>query len=136
MKPPEEVKRELVCQWLAKAEDDFRVAEHLVTEGAYFLGAVGFHAQQAAEKFLKALLVWHQVEFPKTHDLDELLDLAATVDSHLAESFRPIVVLTPYGVDARYPSDFPRITPVEAKKAVELATQARKIIRDALKECI
>ena len=65
MRPPEEVRRELVRQWLGKAEGDFAVAEHPLAEGTGFLAAAGFHWQQAAEKFLKALLVRHQVDFPK-----------------------------------------------------------------------
>ena len=60
MKPPEEVKRDLVRQWLTKAENDLGVARHLAAESGYFT-AVAFHAQQAAEKYLKAFLVEHQV---------------------------------------------------------------------------
>ena len=135
MKPLEEVKRELARQWLAKAEEDFGVAKHLVTEGTSYLSAAGFHAQQAAEKFLKAFLVWHQIEFPKTHDLDELLDLAATVDSHLAESLCSTTILSSYGVDIRYPSDFPQMRPEDARQAVDLAAHVRNVIRRVLKGC-
>ena len=71
MRTCEEVMCELVQQWTAKAETDFGLAEHLVSEGKY-LDAIGFHAQQAAEKFLKAFLVEHQIEFPKTHNIGEL----------------------------------------------------------------
>lgn len=99
MKPPEKVKRELVRQRLDKAEKDFGLAKHLVLENKPYFETSCFHAQQAAEKYLKALLVWHQVEFPKTHDLDEILDLVATIDSPLAELLRDVIALTPYGVE-------------------------------------
>ena len=47
---------------------------------------VAFHAQQAAVKALKAFRVWHQVEFPKTHDISRLLALGGSVESDLRES--------------------------------------------------
>jgi len=56
MRPPEQVKRELIQQWLTKAEEDFSVVEYLLSEDTAYLSAIGFHAQQAAEKFLKSLL--------------------------------------------------------------------------------
>jgi HEPN domain-containing protein len=98
MRAPEEVTRDLVRQWVLKAEEDFGVAKYLVAENTPYLRAVGFHAQQAAEKLLKALLVRHQIEFPKTHNLGELLDLVASVDRHLAESLWDVTALNPYAV--------------------------------------
>ena len=131
MRPPEEVKRDLVRQWLAKAEGDLGVARHLATESTYF-AAAAFHAQQAAEKHLKALLVAHQVEFPKTHDLEELLDLIAAVDAALSDSLRDAALLTPYGVEARYPSDAPAPTAAEARRAIAVAEKVREAIERAL----
>ena len=129
MRPPEEVRRGLIRQWLARAEEDFGLAEHLVSEGSPYLGAVGFHSQQAAEKFFKAVLVRHQVEFPKTHNLGELLDLVAKVDSGLAQSLQEASVLNPYGVEIRYPGDFPEMTINDAKAAVSLAEKVRDAAR-------
>jgi len=130
MLPPEEVKRQLVRQWLAKAEQDFGLAEHLVSERSPYLLAVGFHAQQAAEKYVKAFLVHHQCAFPKTHDIAELLDRAATVDKTLAESLRTAVSLNPYAVDERYPGDSPDMTEGDAVEALALA----RSVRDAILE--
>jgi len=55
MKLPEEVRAELVREWLARAEEDFAVAGHLVSQSTPYPGAVGFRAQRAAEKFLDCL---------------------------------------------------------------------------------
>ncbi len=128
MRTPEEVKHELVQQWLAKAGQDFGLAEHLVAERSPYLLAVGFHAQQAAEKYLKAFLVHHQCAFQKSHDIDELLDRAATLDKAFAESLRTAVALNPYAVDERYPGDYPDITENDAVEALALA----KMVRDAI----
>jgi len=132
MKPPEEVKRDLVQQWLDKAEADYGLIVHLVSENTPFLSAVGFHAQQAVEKFLKSFLVQHQVEFPKTHNLGEILNLVATIDTPLADSLRKVTVLNPFSVETRYPGDIPEISPEDAKKAVKLVSNVRKAIRYAL----
>ena len=132
MKPPEEVKRELVRQWLDKAEGDYRLVQHLASDQTEFFGAIGFHSQQAVEKFLKAMLVWHQVEFPKTHDMQELLDLLARSEPDVARSLQDATVLSGYSVDVRYPSDMPQISLEDAKRAAELASEVRKTILNAL----
>lgn len=124
----EKIKRVFVKEWLGKAEEDFSLAEHLVAENTSYYAAIGFHAQQAAEKYLKAFLVDRQIEFPKTHDLAELLDRVSAVNTSMAESLNEITVLTSYGVGARYPADLPAISPDEAGRAVELA----KMVRDAI----
>ena len=131
MKQPEEVRHELVTQWLARAEQDLGVAEHLLSQRS-FLCAVGFHAQQAAEKYLKAFLVKHQIEFPKTHNIGLLLDLVTTASADLSGSLQDIAVLSDDGVDVRYPGDLPDPTLEEAGDAVKLASKARDRILRAL----
>ncbi len=85
---------------------------------------VTFHAQQAVEKALKAFLVWHQLEFPKTHDLSLLLELCASVDAGLAESLADAEELTPYGVDYRYPGEQAPVTREDAEAALKIARAA------------
>ena len=82
---------------------------------------MAFHAQQAAEKSLKALLVWRQMEFPKTHDLERLLELAGEGDVALAKSLRSAPELTPYGVDYRYPGEYPPVSGQAAASSVAIA---------------
>ena len=56
---------------LRKAEQDLNAAGSLLRSASGLQAVVAFHAQQAVEKYLKALLVRHQVYFPKTHDIGE-----------------------------------------------------------------
>ena len=128
MKPPDQVKYRILVEWLRKADDDIAVAERLLSDEVAFPNAVTFHCQQAAEKYIKAFLVWYEIDFPKTHDLEELLDLAETSNRDLAASLRNVIVLTPYGVELRYPGDRPDATPDEAREAVKLARQVRDAI--------
>jgi hypothetical protein len=57
--------------WLAKAALDLRAGEFDLTAVPPLAGDVAFHAQQLAEKALKAFLVWYDVAFRKTHNLVE-----------------------------------------------------------------
>lgn len=132
MKPPEEIKAEFTRDWVRKAGIDSRTAEHLCQGGPDFTEGVAFHSQQAAEKYLKAFLVWHQVEFPKTHDIETLLRIAGRVDKKMPEVLRDAATLTPYGVDYRYPGDYPEVTESDAEKALRLADLVREEVRSRL----
>ncbi len=120
--------RRLVQQWIERAAEDLGVAEFLLDGEAGFPGPVLLHAQQAAEKYLKALLVSFQVEFRKTHDIVQLLELVEAVDAQLAESLSDAAILTPYGVEVRYPGDCPIITSQDVLDAVRLARKVRDAI--------
>ena len=132
MRPPEEVKRDLVRQWLARADEDLEAAKFLFAPGSSFFPAICFHCQQAAEKYFKAFLTWQQIEFPKTHDLGLLLGLIASTNSSLASSLAEVAVLNPYGVDIRYPGDNLEITRKDAAEAMHLADKVKEIILSEL----
>ena len=132
MKPPDDVKRELVQQWVSMAEEDLSAARTLLRAEPQHLRASVFHAQQASEKFLKALLVERQIEFPRTHDIDDLLDLVATADPSMAESLRLASGLTPYAVQTRYPGIAFVVTEENAREAVSLAEGVRDAVLPTL----
>ena len=117
-------RQELVHQWIFKAEEDLRAAEHLLElgEGCPY-GAVCFHAQQCAEKYLKALLVWEQIPFKRVHDIAELVALvpgAKRPSLPLRDQDR----LTHYAVAARYPDEEP-LGREEATAALQTAREIR-----------
>lgn len=90
---------------------------------------IAFHAQQAVEKYLKAYLTWHQVPFPKTHDIERLLVLLATIDKSLTDALADTTVLTMYGVEVRYPGDMAEASEQDARDAVALMRKTRETIR-------
>jgi HEPN domain-containing protein len=128
MKPPEEELRSLVAQWVRKADEDFRALEHLAEEADKFRGVITFHAQQAVEKYIKALLTLHGIDFPKTHDIRRLLDLLRPVDPQVAQQLREAQWLTPFGAAIRYPGDFPELRPGDEERAIELARRVRTAV--------
>ena len=117
--------------WAAKAEADFEAAKTLFRSRKKGLpDLVCYHCQQCAEKYLKAYLTFRRVKFPKTHDLEKLLNLVETFD-HLLEVIRdPIQFLNPYSVTARYPGD--EAARSEAKKALQMLKLARKLLRERI----
>lgn len=123
------VLRGLVVKWVHKAETDLQACDYLLERPSVLGGIIAFHAQQGVEKYMKAALTWHQVEFPKTHDLGDLLTLLANEHASLRDELLQTVVLTDYGVETRYPGDLPDVTPEEAREAVRLAVHARDVIR-------
>ena len=134
MPPPEEqVRRRLVGQWVYKADQDIRAAESLLADEPPLLYPSCFHSQQAAEKYLKALLTSRAVEFPKTHVIGELLDLLATVDRPTAELLAEATALNPYGVEVRYPGDLPEPDAEEGTAALALAEAVRDAVMCALR---
>ena len=125
--------RALCADWLKKADEDLGLARHLLDEGSGYLHAIAFHSQQAAEKYLKALLVFHQQEFPKTHDIAELLDILAKVDKHTAAKLASVDELNPFAIEARYPGDLPEIDIQAATAAVSLAEITKTNVTALLK---
>jgi HEPN domain-containing protein len=84
---------------------------------------VSFHAQQAAEKSLKAVLIRHQVVFGKTHDIGQLLSLVEPVAPDLRARTSGAEALTPYAVASRYPGVEPPVYRDEARRHLALAHQ-------------
>ena len=128
MKPPDEARRGLVNQWLSKADEDYGLAQYLYSEGARYPAAIGFHCQQAIEKYLKAFLTSQGIEFPKTHNLIDLSLLAGRADECLAQELEETAVLNPYGVEYRYPGDAPEMLPGEVGIVFAIAKRAREAI--------
>jgi HEPN domain-containing protein len=90
---------------LAKAGEDEYVLDRLLADDAAPEAMVGFHAQQAAEKLLKAALFLAGVAPPRTHNLAELADLAADSGLELPTQCEALRWLTPYAVLYRYEGD-------------------------------
>ncbi|MEK7842401.1 MAG: HEPN domain-containing protein [Deltaproteobacteria bacterium] len=123
---------EVVRQWVAKADNDLKNAVHTLLMGEDCpLDTVCFHAEQCAEKYLKALLAFQGIDFPKTHDLGELVALLPDKD-RFPLSVDDCERLTDYAIVTRYPGDWGTIDRQDAEQAVTLAKQVRDAIRGLL----
>ncbi|MBN1559717.1 HEPN domain-containing protein, partial [candidate division KSB1 bacterium] len=72
---------EIVRNWLIIAQRDLLTAQQGTQAGIIITETICYHCQQTAEKALKAFLVKHQVEFPKTHHLSLLINLCSNIDA-------------------------------------------------------
>lgn len=89
--------------WVAKAEEDAAVVRLLASENKMAFGlTIGFHCQQAAEKFLKACLTRERIDFPKTHDFEALLNLCEQIDPRFLSLGETTARLQPFAVQGRY----------------------------------
>src|SRR5574341_1359274 len=122
MKSPHDHARAL----LQKAANDLTAASATLATGEA-LDTVCFHAQQAVEKSLKALLALHDVEYPWRHDIGELVELVRPFHPGIAQAEDRLISMTPYAVELRYDSEFdPSID--RAAEAVQTATELHGLI--------
>ena len=120
-----------VAEWVAKAEGDFITAgRELRARKAPNYDAVCFHAQQCAEKYLKAVLQEKGKRIPKIHFLLELLGLLLKFDTSFEFLKADLEVLEDYSVRFRYPGDF--AVKGNAQAAYAAARTTRKFIRQKL----
>lgn len=107
-------------RWLRFAAEDLEAAQCLLaTDGATPRHAC-FHAQQAAEKALKAALVLEGVDFPRQHDLDDLRNLLLDTWP-VRQTHTDLAQLTEWAVESRYPGDWREATATDAEQAVSQA---------------
>lgn len=84
------------------ARKDVRAARALLDPALADVESFGFHAQQATEKTLKALLALRGVTYPRIHDLDRLMQLLREAGATVPKSCETLAVLTDFGVGFRY----------------------------------
>lgn len=116
--PPERFPPDDPREWLRYARDDLAIAR------ADLFGIApepfAFHAQQAAEKAIKAVLVKMNVDFPYTHDVGHLLDLAADAGAEIPGEIDGARRISRYAILGRYPFET-RVSETDRDAAVALA---------------
>jgi HEPN domain-containing protein len=123
-----------VWQWLQYGDDDLLLARHgLTLQSSVPYRLIAYHAQQCAEKYLKAYLVFHSIDFPYTHNLSRLIELAQQARSW-PEFILEAEILTPYAITARYPGEDEPVSSDEANQAINIAEKTRGLVRHALAE--
>jgi HEPN domain-containing protein len=137
MKPLDPDLESLLRQWREKAEADLEAAERLapsVASSIRLREIVGFHCQQTVEKYLKTLLTFYQVEFPKTHEIERLLALLNGANREAANALSGAKWLGPFAVDARYPGDSAEMLPGDEARAIEIARFTKEVVARILDE--
>jgi HEPN domain-containing protein len=113
-----------------KAEVDYRGARKLAPSRPPMHDLVCFCCQQAAEKYLKAVLNEQGLTVPGTHDLEDLLSLLLPSHPQLGVFRRGLKFLIQFAVDPRYPGF--RATKRQAASALRWAGEVRTVCRSLL----
>lgn len=116
--------------WVERAEEDLIVARSSLRRTRPLTRSSCFHAQQSAEKYLKAILIANRSTFPKTHDLLELHGLCARLGILLPVGLKDLSTLSDHAVRSRYPGDEPTIE--ETREALDTARAVRRFARRLL----
>lgn len=106
-------------EWLNRARSDLALAQNRI-EGVYFEDLC-FHAQQAAEKAIKAVLIGRDVEFPYIHDVGRLLELVSKAGVSIPNAVEEAATLTRFAVLNRYPGLGPSPTEDHHSSAIRSA---------------
>ena len=116
--------------WVHRAEEDWLLARSALRRKAPLIYGATFHAQQCAEKYLKAVLVSRRYTFPRTHDLIALHDLCLGNGIRVPIDPDKLERLTAYAVQVRYPGEDPTLD--EAREALQIAQAVRRWARPML----
>ncbi len=119
--------------WLRHAQSDLLLAGIPLPQGVLY-NELCFHAQQAVEKSIKAVLIYHNVEFRKSHALDYLFSLLPQ-EVPLPCRAKEAVGLTNYAVMLRYPGDYEDVEAAEYQETLLIAQELyawaeRSIVND------
>jgi len=120
----------LTREWVEKAEEDDQAAFALWQNASHPWGAVCFHAQQSAEKYLKAWLAEQGVHYPKTHDLELLARLCLPSLGEVEGLMDGLRFLTQFAVEVRYPGMSAEKD--DADRCREASSAVRDVVRSAL----
>jgi HEPN domain-containing protein/predicted nucleotidyltransferase len=117
--------RLVVADWIARAEGEWGTAG-VLSRDANLRYCVAFYAYLAVEKYLEALLTWHQIEFPKPESIGQLLKLLEPADPDLARALEEADWLSQFWSEYDHPGDRAEALPGDEARAMLLAGLVRE----------
>ncbi len=119
---------QIVAIWMEKGDHNLGSAKVIFEYVPEYDDTVAFHCQQAVEKYLKAALVFNEIEFRRSHDLPYLLELLSGAYEIESEQFDKAITLNSFAVEIRYPNLSIKLTREELTEAIEIAEYFRSFI--------
>ncbi|HEX8452618.1 MAG TPA: HEPN domain-containing protein [Longimicrobium sp.] len=121
--------RAWVQDWTRRGKGDLRLGELGLADSEFdSFELIAFHAQQSAEKLIKAFLAKNGTDFEDQHDLEYLLGLVRRNDAALADALDSVVALNRYAVKTRYPGRYPAVSRGDAEAAIRIASAVAAVI--------
>jgi len=126
-------KIDIVKLWIEKADHDLGTSQVTYLYLPKYQDTIAFHCQQAAEKYLKALLLFLDIPFSKQHSLNYLLGLLSTKIQITNELYDNASELEDYAVEIRYPDTSIVLSNNEIKQAFWIAKLIREFVLSQMK---
>ena len=102
-------KIDIVKKWLDRAQSNLTLAKPVIIHDDVFYEDLCFNAQQCVEKSLKALLIYNNLEYPKSHSISKLLGNLEEAGIKFPLFIRNSASITDYSVEKRYPGDYDEV---------------------------
>ena len=113
--PPEDPR-----EWLNRARSNLALAKNTCDNSVYFEDLC-FNAQQAAEKAIKAVCIFHHIPYPYVHDLATLVTVLMQNGISVPEQVKESAKLTRFAIATRYPHLLSSVSEREYQRAVAVA---------------
>ncbi len=114
-------KDELINEWIDKADHDLGSAKLIYLHIPKYFDTIAFHCQQAVEKYLKAILVFYDLDFKRSHNLVYLLDLLSCKIEIDEQTYDKAILLNGFSVQIRYPDKSIYLTKEELEISIQTA---------------
>ncbi len=114
--------------WIEKADHDLGSAKIIYMHLPDYFDTIAFHCQQSVEKYLKALLLYYQINFLRSHDLIYLLELLSAKIEIDTNTFKKAFLLNSFSVQIRYPNKVLNLSKEELETAIEISQEFRNFV--------
>lgn len=115
----------LLKEWIDKADHDLGTAKLIFLHIPDYFDTIAFHCQQSVEKYIKAILVYNDIEFPRTHNLIYLLDLCSSKIEITEDRYDKAILLNGFSVQIRYPDKTIYLSKEELEVSIAIAQEFR-----------
>ncbi len=118
-------KNEYIAEWIDKADHDLGSAKLIFLHIPEYFDTIAFHCQQAVEKYIKATLVFYDIEFERSHNLVYLLDLLSQKIEISESKTERAILLNGFSVQIRYPDKSVFLSKEELEISISIAQDFR-----------
>lgn len=128
------VDKQIIDEWIAKADEDLAFARITLEEGLEFYLQICFYLHQATEKILKAYILANELGFEKIHDLNKLLRICLQKDKGFNNFFEAAKLLNPFYIGTRYPDFVITVSKSQAENALKAAEQVADFVKQKINQ--
>ena len=123
---------EKIEDWLKRSNSNLARAEAGKVSSEVLYEDLCFDIQQAVEKVFKALCIKEGIDFPRTHNIEFLIEKLEKKGVKIPENIKKAKMLTEYAVETRYPGDYDPVEEDEYKEMLKIGQDVIKWIKKVI----